>query len=463
MKSNSIKDYDPSDAKSIESHAMKLIEKKLREVISFENADRVGQTSNQVNKGVFGTILEKYYFGYQPNNSKNPDFPKAGVELKSTPLRRLKNGTLSPKERLVLNIINYRNLLGESWENSSFWEKNALLLLIFYVWEPETAAIDYLIKYAGLWNFPDADLEQIKRDWHYIKDKTLQGKAHELSEGDTLYLGACRKGHHESLIPYLEDAPPAKQRAFSLKTNYVKFIVAQMATRQERWVQETKPIFLNAEEIRKVGGIESGIKKRFSPFLGQRLPIICQQLQMVLSNGKSKYDQVTRKILGAKGKYIEEFEKADIIVRTIRLKGNGMPQEAISFPAFKIKELVEERWNESTLISDLERKFLFVVYQMPKGTKKIEDEYLVLLKVFFWNMPIYDIEEIVRPAWEQVISGFIQGNDSPLKASEGKIIHVRPHAKNSKDLDVLPNGAFTTKKSFWLNQKYLKQVIENNN
>jgi len=43
------------------------------------------------------------------------------------------------------------------------------------------------------------------------------------------------------------------------------------------------------------------------------------------------------------------------------------------------------------------------------------------------------------------------------------IIHIRPHAKNSQDLDVMPNGTFTTKKSFWLNQKYLKQVIENNN
>ena len=31
-------------------------------------------------------------------------------------------------------------------------------------------------------------------DYNQINEKIKQGKAHELSEGDTMYLGACTKG-----------------------------------------------------------------------------------------------------------------------------------------------------------------------------------------------------------------------------------------------------------------------------
>ena len=42
-------------------------------------------------------------------------------------------------------------------------------------------------------------------------------------------------------------------------------------------------------------------------------------------------------ILGLElGQKIEEFEKADIQVKTIRLKENNLPKEDISFPTFEL-------------------------------------------------------------------------------------------------------------------------------
>lgn len=32
-----------------------------------------------------GHLIEKYYFEYELNSDQEPDFPKAGVELKVTP------------------------------------------------------------------------------------------------------------------------------------------------------------------------------------------------------------------------------------------------------------------------------------------------------------------------------------------------------------------------------------------
>ena len=43
--------------------------------------------------------------------------------------------------------------------------------------------------------FSDTDLEIIKKDWELIKQKIANGKAHELSEGDTFYLGEIGRAH----------------------------------------------------------------------------------------------------------------------------------------------------------------------------------------------------------------------------------------------------------------------------
>ncbi|MGI6510063.1 MAG: MutH/Sau3AI family endonuclease [Erysipelotrichaceae bacterium] len=59
----------------------------------------------------------------------------------------------------------------------------------------------------------------------------------------------------------------------------------------------------------------------------------------------------------------EEFVKANIVVKTIRIEENGKNKESMSFPTFKFKELVEETWEESTIYNYFETtKFLFVVF-----------------------------------------------------------------------------------------------------
>jgi DNA mismatch repair protein MutH len=82
----------------------------------------------------------------------------------------------------------------EEFENSSFWKKNAHLLLVFYLHDSEKDLLDYVIKLVDDWKYPEEDLLIIKNDWQIINQKIKEGKAHELSEGDTMYLGACTKG-----------------------------------------------------------------------------------------------------------------------------------------------------------------------------------------------------------------------------------------------------------------------------
>mgnify|MGYP003632833524 FL=1 len=457
--------YDVNSADSIIDFAKLLKGQTLRQACGVEIEEH-----GYNGKGNFGQILEKFYFGYEPNSDAEPDFKEAGMELKSSPLKTLKNGEFRSKERLVLNIINYLEVHKEKFETSSFWKKNAHLLLVFYLHDRDLDLLDYIIKLVDGWQYPNEDLKIIKRDWEFINQKIKNGKAHELSEGDTFYLGACTKG--STALKSFRDQPfneeQAKQRAYSLKQGYVNHIIANIA--QEETAVYGK-IIEQPEILDKVRSIEEIVILKFHPFYGKSAEKIEQELGLDLNKkAKSYFANLTNVILGLKlGQKIEEFEKADIQVKTIRLKENNLPKEDISFPTFEYQELIETDWEDSDFKNILESKFFFVFYQF-------EGENLILRKVKFWNMPYSDILE-AKNVWEEMVKTVSNGEivkkvtDKGVrktffpKKTENRISHVRPHARNAADTYELPIAdkltglTEYTKHCFWLNASYVKDEI----
>ncbi len=121
--------YDLNNKNSIIHYAKQLVGKSLKDICEKELIE------NQKNKGGFGQLLEKFYFLYEPNSDSEPDFKEVGLELKSSPIKKLKRLDFVSKERLVLNIINYLEIVKQDFENSSFLKKNKNLLLVFYFYE----------------------------------------------------------------------------------------------------------------------------------------------------------------------------------------------------------------------------------------------------------------------------------------------------------------------------------------
>ena len=421
-------------------------------------------------KGNFGQILEKYYFGYEPNSNAEPDFLEAGIELKSSPLKILKNGQFKSKERLVLNIINYLKVHKEEFETSSFWKKNAHLLLVFYLHKKDLDLLDYLIKLVGDWKYSKEDLIIIKKDWELINQKIKDGKAHELSEGDTFYLGACTKGSTaaKSLRKQPFNEIKAKQRAYSLKQGYVNHIIASIAQEEQ---ESYGKIITQGSILTHLKSIEEIVISKFEPYYG-KTPIEIENIFNLELNRKAKsyFANLTKAILGiGLNKKIEEFEKADIQVKTIRLKENNLPKEDISFPTFEYQELIDTRWEDSDFKNILESKFFFVFYQF-------EEEKLILRKVKFWNMPYADVLE-AKNVWKETVETVSNGKivkevtEKGIrktyfpKKTENKVSHVRPHAQNRDDTYVLPvEDKLTglteyTKHCFWLNASYVKDEI----
>jgi len=464
--------YDETSPKSIEEYSQKLIGMSFREVMEYdeemngnvlrENAgygvSAIAETKR--NKGNMGQIIEERFFHYTCNNDARPDFPKAGVELKVTPYKINKNGTVSAKERLILTMIDYFKIVEESFEDSHFWGKSRLLLLVFYLYKKEVQYnLDYRIKYSKLFTPPEQDVIIIRHDYETIVSKVKEGKAHELSEGDTLYLGAAPKAATSKIRkkqPYNEML--AKPRAFAFKNSYMTYVLNTYILLGKNTYE---PIVSNGV----VDSFEDYVVSKIEKYYNYSVEDLCIEFDVAQKRRPKNLEAILAyRILGIRGNHAEEFEKANVVVKTIRIGNNNRIKESMSFPTFKFKELVKEEWEDSSFGNYLrETRFLFVVYKYDK------EDILRLKGCQFWNIPYDDLEIDVRSVWEQTRRVLIDGlqistyngrnHDNFPKASDNRVSHVRPHARNAQDTYELPDGRLYPKQCFWLNNSYIYSQI----
>ena len=145
--------YDRTDKVSIWRYSAKLLETTLSSAIYPNQIDEeIG------GKGKLGQLVEKYFFGYDLNSNPDADFSDAGLELKCTPLRELKNHKLSIKERLVCNMIKYSEAHSVPFKNSHFYLKCLYMLILFYLHNSEAKTEDLIFLYSVLWKIPEKDL-----------------------------------------------------------------------------------------------------------------------------------------------------------------------------------------------------------------------------------------------------------------------------------------------------------------
>lgn len=467
-------EYDKSDPTSIEIYSQKLIGKTFRQIWEEDDArqpmmvreDSSTYGSSEVtetkrNKGNLGQIIEEKFFHYECNSDSRADFHEAGVELKVTPYRINQNGSLSAKERLILTMIDYFQVVNETFEESHFWNKSKLILLVYYLYMKEIKYnLDYKIGYSRLFTPPAQDVKIIRHDYYIIVSKIKEGKAHELSEGDTLYLGAAPKAatsKDRRKQPFSNEL--AKPRAFAFKNSYMTFVL-------NNYIVPGKVTYEPIIQDETVDSFEDYVVGKINSYRGYSVDDLCTEFAIEgQKQPKNLEALLTYRILGIKGNHAEEFEKASIAIKTIRIGKNNRIKESMSFPTFQFKELIEEEWEDSTFGNYLrETRFLFVVYKFD------QDDVLRLRGCQFWNIPYEDLESDVREVWsrtQMVIRDGLQikiingkrTNNLP-KASENPVCHVRPHAKNALDTYELPDGRQYPKQCFWLNNTYIYDQID---
>lgn len=468
------KHYDETNPLSIEKYGQKMIGKTFR--FMYKNAANPDLLKAKNNtkyngrymeshasknyKGGMGNLVEECYFGYKGNSDPTADFSKAGVELKVTPYKKSAKGKLSAKERLILTMINYLEVVKEtSFETSHVWNKSKLILLVWYLYEKDKSNLDFHIDFVKLFTPPLEDRRIMEEDYKKIVAKIRAGKAHELSEGDTLYLGAATKSSSSSVRreqPY--SSIPAKPRAFSFKNSYMTYVLNHYFLPD---VTTYEPIVHGEIHVE----FEQYVIDKLEKYKGWTCSDLCEKFNLH-TKAKNKESIIAFRILGVKGNHADEFEKANIVVKTIRIGLNGKIKENMSFPTFKFKDIVEENWCDSTFGNYLrDTRFFFVIYKTNHSGE------LVLEGAQFWNIPYKDLEEDVRSVWEKTKQVLIDGlvvkrdakglyhNNFP-KQSENRVSHVRPHARNAADTYELPDGRKYPKQCFWLNNSYILSQLK---
>lgn len=486
-----------------------MAEYKTKQEVHNRAKEAVGKSLKELNggKSITGTKSSagdafEAWFGKQKDNDSRPDMEEAGVELKATPIKKLKNGQYSSKERLVLNIINYEKVAEERFEDSSFLYKNGTIELAFYEYSKEVERDDWLIKEAILYEMKNnpIDYEIIRQDWETIHQYIKNGKAHELSEGLTNYLSPCTKGASKQSVrsqPYSDIK--AKQRAFSFKSGYMTSLLRKYVLGDEKIDSIIKDKF----EI-EVKTIENIVKEKFQPYIGWTIDSLCEHFDIKKGAYNLNY-RIASAILNLKGKItqnkpfpeVEEFEKSSIVVKTIKFDTNNFNKESMSFGAFKFDELAKEQWIDEDGFPSahwhnflLETRFLFFVV-------KTENNADVFKGIKFFSMPEEDIEGPVRKMWQDTVDKINEGveleavpdrstkdgwkiKNNFISKSDNLICHVRPHEQRrdyTEDglcADKLPHPAqwvnkpesddytyhWMTRQCFWINNDYIKKQVE---
>jgi DNA mismatch repair protein MutH len=483
LSSYEYKTIDFGDPASLLAYAKKLEGHTFQDVIDLgiipDGVEDTNDYSSKSRKGGMGNLIEERYFGYKANSDDHADFSDAGVELKCTCYDVKKRAGISAGERLVLGMIKFDKSIEAPFEQSHAWEKGHKVLLIYYGRDRNVPSYDQRISYVTLFTPPETDRAIMEDDYHIIQRYITEGRADELSESLTKYLGACTKGHttKSSMRDQAVYAPgkPARGRAWCFKQSYMNAVLREYILDDKGGESIVKdPAQLRGRTFDEL------VLSLIEPYIGMTDKEICEKLGIPYTGNKSQWVTITYKILGVKADRAEEFEKANISVRTVRIGEKGSIKENMSLDPFTFKELINENWDDSPLRNYFEEtRFFFVAFDLTeKGP--------TLRGARFWSMPKSDIEGPLRDCWEKtretircgvVLQPENQGNrilnNLPNK-EDNPVAHVRPHTNKraykfddgteigniSRDGDELPDGRWMTKQSFWINNDYIYAIVK---
>jgi DNA mismatch repair endonuclease MutH len=384
------------------------------------------------------------WFGIAPNPMQAPDFPGAAIELKTVPLVLGTRG-LRVKERTVVSLIDFVTLAGETWETASV-RKKLRILFVFFEHLRGRPKKDYPIHSVVLWTPSDEIEDQIRRDWEAVHEKVLAGRAHELSEADGRILGPCTKGADSSVLraqPFSNQF--AKSRAFALKPSFTFALYVEPAAAP-----------LAPERIAESAS-QDELQRKFRRFIGRTVGEVARELEVKASVAKNYAAWVVMKaVLDASPLPASEFKLVGPTVRVPRVGPDLLPYEAVSFPAFRHMELAEETWEDSALLSYVEHMLIAPILGAAKET---QPDACVIQEPVYWR-PTAEQLELIETEWTRFRDLVAAGKaDSLPRESQTSAIHVRPHAQDSTDRDPTPGGGSQMKKSFWLNKRFVQQIL----
>lgn len=394
------------------------------------------------NKGILGQIVESGFYKYPLNNSSAADFEELGIELKVSGYIKNKNGSLRAKERIKLSKIDYNNIINETYESSHLLGKCKEMLIIWYHYIPKTDYGDFKITDFQIYDMTK-DEDVFKNDFELIKEKVLKGRAHELSEGDTSYLGACTSAAtsaDRTTQPFSQIL--SKPRAYSLKNSYISGILRELKENTPKTIQinsikkekeNKKQITLEKYETPKEKTVIDYVTNKLKPYFGKTQLEILEEI-----TGKTYTEKIPKNInkmisdilIGKDDELYEKdelFRKTSFIIKNLPIRKN----KAIERMAFRTLELSEFEydWDDSYWKNYFEETTLIVICYEAKNNK-IKNGYRTLKDVKQMSFNDEELESFKKTY--NMIKVAIEKQDINLLPT--------PNSFNNQLLEIAPKG-----------------------
>jgi DNA mismatch repair protein MutH len=183
-------------------------------------------------------------------------------------------------------------------------------------------------------------------------------------------------------------------------------------------------------------------------------------------------DQISQAALGILNdkKRLLELEAAGVKPKTIPVREEDLrPCEAMSFPAMRLAEFVEEEWKDSEFRAHLDCLLL-----IPTIAKHCDQNLWSrrLGQPFFWT-PSGEEEKGIAKEWQMFKQEVLDGKaaykrikgkrvSSLTRPSQTTYIHLRPKGKDGSQDDFDSNGNRTQRLCFWLNQSFVQSLLRKN-
>lgn len=449
-----------------------IIGKSINDIIKENDSSDIKLKSN---KGILGNYIETEFYHYPNNSISKADFEELGVELKTSGMIYNKKGELRSKERLVLGMIDYYQIINETFENSHLMKKNENILILWYLYQKGVNKFDFKFQEYLLHSLLQ-DKDIIKRDYEIIQNKIKKGLAHELSEGDTTYLGACTKAANSKIRRNQPNSDiRAKPRAFSLKNKYMNAIL---------WNHLNNKKIVKKEH--KIINVTDYIKDLLKPYFGKT------QLEIINIRSKDENSYFHNKNLSKLPKNLNKLISDDIIgkdkelyelddifknsiyfIKNVPIFSDFKLKERMTFKNLKISDFQEE-WDNSEWKSYFEQVTLIVIcyelkekttkhgYRILKDVKKVSftDDDLKSISIAYNKIKYaLDMYEITNGMYS--MDEYIKLLPTP-KTYENQIIELVPkQSKGKNSYKNFFNEGNSTKSAFALTKEFLQNKLIN--
>ena len=361
-----------------------IVDKTFKEI---DTDNILSESSND--KGILGKVVETGFYGYETNTRAEADFAKLGIELKVSGFTTLQDGTWSAKERLSLSSINYKKIIHEEYEFSKLISKNRKLLIIWYEYIKGNPKTDFKIRDFQLYDM-EKDEDIIKNDFYTIKQKVVDGLAHELSEGDTVILGAATKGQSGQTSEQPNSPIRAATRGFSLKNSFFRGVLRSHKEDVKGELKEKESSeFVTPEEF---------VWERLKYYKGLGQLDILNRLKEEETNSvpNNISKMISDRVLGRDVELPdshEVFNKSNFLIKNIPIRKDYYPIEKATFKTLHVSDF-SSSWEESDWKNYFEEvTFIYIAYLGEKDGNNLRNGFRVLDRIFKVTFTPEEVDE----------------------------------------------------------------------